>query len=130
MSRKFYLTTPLYYVNGVPHVGHVYSTVIADAIARYKRLSGFDVCSLTGTDEHGLKIERAAQEQGLTPQQLSDKFSAAFADSWKQLDIRFDEFIRTTEPRHFKAVHELYRRIQERGFIYPRRIQRTVLRQL
>jgi methionyl-tRNA synthetase len=118
MSRKFYLTTPLYYVNGVPHVGHVYSTVIADAIARYKRLCGFEVCSLTGTDEHGLKIERAAQEQGLTPQQLSDKYAAAFTEAWRKLDIRFDAFIRTTEARHTAAVHELYRRIRERGFIY------------
>jgi methionyl-tRNA synthetase len=107
MSRKFYLTTPLYYVNGVPHVGHVYSTVIADAIARYKRLCGFEVCSLTGTDEHGLKIERAAQEQGLTPQQLSDKYAAAFTEAWRKLDIRFDAFIRTTEARHTAAVHEL-----------------------
>ncbi len=118
MSRNFYLTTPLYYVNGVPHVGHVYSTVIADAIARYKRLCGFEVCSLTGTDEHGLKIERAAQEQGLTPQQLSDKYAAAFAEAWRKLDIRFDAFIRTTESRHTAAVQELYRRIRERGFIY------------
>ncbi len=119
MSKTFYLTTPLYYVNGEPHVGHVYTTVIADAIARYKRMCGLDVCLLTGTDEHGLKIERAAEQQGMTPQELTDKYAAVFKNSWGRLGIRFDEFIRTTEPRHASAVLEISRRITERGFIYP-----------
>lgn len=118
MGKKFYLTTPLYYVNGVPHVGHVYTTVIANAIARYKRLCGLDVCALTGTDEHGLKIERAAREQGLEPQQLTDKYAQAFREGWNRLGLTFDEFIRTTDARHSVAVVEIARRIQEKGFIY------------
>jgi len=118
MGKKFYLTTPLYYVNGVPHVGHVYTTVIANAIARYKRLCGLDVCALTGTDEHGLKIERAARDQGLEPQQLTDKFSATFTEAWDRLGLKFDAFIRTTQPRHAEAVGEIARRIRENGFIY------------
>ena len=119
MSKTFYLTTPLYYVNGEPHVGHVYTTVIADAVARYKRMCGLDVCLLTGTDEHGLKIERAAEQQGLTPQELTDKYASVFKESWDRLGIEFDEFIRTTEPRHANAVIEISKRIKERGFIYP-----------
>lgn len=118
MGKKFYLTTPLYYVNGVPHVGHVYTTVIANAIARYKRLCGLEVCALTGTDEHGLKIERAAREQGLEPKQLTDKYAEAFQDSWQRLGLTFDEFIRTTDERHSTAVVEIARRIQSKGFIY------------
>jgi len=119
MSKTFYLTTPLYYVNGEPHVGHVYTTVIADAVARYKRMCGLNVCFLTGTDEHGLKIERAAEQQGLSPQELTDKYSSVFKNSWDRLGIRFDEFIRTTEPRHANAVVEIARKIQESGFVYP-----------
>jgi methionyl-tRNA synthetase len=118
MSNSYYLTTPLYYVNGEPHVGHVYTTVIADAIARYKRMCGLDVCLLTGTDEHGLKIERAAREQGMEPQALTDKYTTVFKEAWDRLTIDFDEFIRTTENRHASAVAEICRRIQENGFIY------------
>ncbi|MEJ2081614.1 MAG: class I tRNA ligase family protein [Acidobacteriota bacterium] len=118
MGKKFYLTTPLYYVNGVPHVGHVYTTVIANAIARYKRLCGLEVCALTGTDEHGLKIERAAREQGLEPKQLTDKYAGAFRQAWDRLGFTFDEFIRTTDERHALAVVEIARRIEAKGFIY------------
>ncbi len=118
MSKKFYLTTPLYYVNGMPHVGHVYTTVIADAIARYKRLCGLKVCALTGTDEHGLKIERAAREQEMSPQELTDKYAGEFKKTWTTLGIEFDEFIRTTEARHSVAVGEIAKRIKESGFIY------------
>jgi methionyl-tRNA synthetase len=118
MSKKFYLTTPLYYVNGMPHVGHVYTTVIADAIARYKRLCGAEVCALTGTDEHGLKIERAAREQKMSPQELTDKYAGEFQKTWSTLGIKFDEFIRTTETRHSAAVGEIARRIKNSGFIY------------
>ena len=96
MSKKFYLTTPLYYVNGMPHVGHVYTTVIADAIARYKRLCEADVCALTGTDEHGLKIERAAREQKMSPQELTDKYAGEFQKTWTTLGKRFYEYIRKT----------------------------------
>ncbi len=118
MSKKFYLTTPLYYVNGMPHVGHVYTTVIADAIARYKRLCGLKVCALTGTDEHGLKIERAAREQEMSPQELTDKYAGEFKKTWTTFGIKFDEFIRTTEARHSVAVGEIAKRIKESGFIY------------
>ncbi|HLV02492.1 MAG TPA: class I tRNA ligase family protein, partial [Acidobacteriota bacterium] len=119
MSKTFYLTTPLYYVNGEPHVGHVYTTVIADTIARYKRLCGLEVCSLTGTDEHGLKIERAARAQNMTPQELSDKYAGTFKAAWERLDLSFDEFIRTTQERHTLAVHQIFKQIQKNGFIYP-----------
>ena len=118
MSSGYYLTTPLYYVNGVPHVGHIYTSVLADAIARYKRMCGLDVCCLTGTDEHGLKIERAACQEGLTPQKLTNMYSATFRQAWKKFDLHFDEFIRTTQKRHRKAVVEIFRRIKENDFIY------------
>jgi len=112
------LTTPLYYVNGEPHVGHIYTTVIADAIARFRRLTGMSVCALTGTDEHGLKIERTAREQGVPPKELTDRYSATFSEAWQRLGLHFDEFIRTTQPRHAVAVGEIYRRIEENGHIY------------
>lgn len=118
MSKNYYLTTPLYYVNGVPHVGHVYTTVIADAIARYKRMCGLQVCSLTGTDEHGLKIERAALEQGMEPRELTNHFSQSFREAWEKLGISFDEFIRTTESRHYQTVSQMFERIRKSGFIY------------
>lgn len=118
MKKKFYLTTPLYYVNDVPHVGHTYTTVIADAIARYKRMCGFDVCFLTGTDEHGLKLERAAGEQGVTPQQLVDTFAGEFEKTWRSLGISFDQFIRTSQDRHHQAVAEIFQKIKKNGFIY------------
>ena len=118
MSKLFYLTTPLYYVNGVPHVGHVYTTAVADAIARYKRMCGLGVCLLTGTDEHGLNIERAARQEGLTPQKLANLNARAFEKTWKKLAVDFDEFIRTTEKRHLKAATDIFRKIEENGFIY------------
>jgi len=118
MKKRYYLTTPLYYVNGEPHVGHIYTTILADTIARYKRMCGHDVLALTGTDEHGLKIERAAREQDMEPQDLTDKYAQTFTEAWESLGIRFDEFIRTTQPRHFAAVHEIAKRIREKGFIY------------
>lgn len=118
MSDTFYLTTPLYYVNGVPHVGHTYTSVLSDAIARYKRMCGLKVCSLTGTDEHGLKIERAAREQGMAPQKFTGTYAAKFKQAWKKLGLDFDEFIRTTEKRHAKAVVEIFERIKENNFVY------------
>ncbi|MDA2926496.1 methionine--tRNA ligase [Acidobacteria bacterium AH-259-G07] len=118
MSNTFYLTTPLYYVNGLPHVGHTYTCVVADAIARYKRMCGLKVCSLTGTDEHGLKIERAARQQGMTPQELTNTYATAFEEAWRGFGLSFDEFIRTTQKRHRKAVVEIFKRIQKNNFIY------------
>ena len=118
MSDTFYLTTPLYYVNGVPHVGHIYTSVLSDAIARYKRMCGLEVCSLTGTDEHGLKIERAARQQGMAPQKFTNTYAATFRQAWKKLGLSFDEFIRTTQKRHRVAVVEIFERIKENNFIY------------
>src|SRR5580693_4029162 len=115
MSKpKFYLTTPIYYANSRPHVGSAYTTIVCDVIARYKRMCGYDVAYLTGTDEHGVNIERAAEKQGITPQQLVDKNEKIFRELWKLLGITNTEFIRTTEPRHARAVQNLVRRTLER----------------
>jgi methionyl-tRNA synthetase len=118
MSKTFYLTTPLYYVNDVPHVGHTYTTVIADAIVRYRRMCGDDVSFLTGTDEHGLKIERSARQQGIEPQELVDTYAAKFRETWERLGLGFDEFIRTTEERHYRAVAKLFRAVKKSGSVY------------
>jgi methionyl-tRNA synthetase len=111
---KFYLTTPIYYANSRPHVGSAYTTIVCDVIARYKRMCGYDVAYLTGTDEHGVNIERAAEMLGITPQQLVDKNERIFRELWKLLGITNTEFIRTTELRHARAVQNLVRRTQER----------------
>ena len=118
MSKPFYITTPLYYVNSPPHLGGTYTTLVADTIARYKRMMGFDVKLLSGTDEHGQKIERAARQQGIRPQELADRVSAQYQDLWKLLGVEYDEFIRTTEPRHHTSVAELYLRAKANGYIY------------
>ena len=118
MSRKFYITTPIYYVNARPHIGHAYTTIACDTIARRQRLLGADTFFLTGTDEHGQKIERAAEAAGKTPQQYADEISAEFRRLWKRMGISNDDFIRTTEDRHKKRVQELFRRIRDNGFIY------------
>jgi methionyl-tRNA synthetase len=118
MSRKFYITTPIYYVNARPHIGHAYTTIACDTIARRQRLLGAETFFLTGTDEHGQKIERAAQAAGRTPQQYADEISAEFRQLWKRMGISNDDFIRTTEDRHKKRVQELFRRIRDNGFIY------------
>ena len=117
MSR-FYITTPIYYINAEPHLGHAYTTMIADAVARAHRLMGDDVFFLTGTDEHGQKVERAAQKAGIPTLTFADQTSARFRELSGLLNISNDDFIRTTEPRHFKAAQELWRRVKERGFIY------------
>jgi len=118
MSKKFYITTPIYYVNARPHIGHAYTTIACDTIARRQRLLGAETFFLTGTDEHGQKIERAAQAAGKTPQQYADEISAEFRQLWKRMGISNDDFIRTTEDRHKKRVQELFRRIRDNGFIY------------
>ena len=114
---RFYVTTPIYYVNDAPHIGHAYTTIIADAVARWHRLAGDDVFFLTGTDEHGLKVARAAEANELSPREHADRTSERFREAWKLLDIDYDEFIRTTEPRHYAAVRELLQRIYDRGDI-------------
>jgi len=108
--KKFYLTTPIYYANSRPHVGSAYTTIICDVIARYKRMCGYDVAYLTGTDEHGVNIERAAEKAGITPQQLVDKNEKIFRDLWKLLGITNTGFVRTTSPQHERAVQTLVRR--------------------
>src|SRR6202161_735017 len=118
MTRKFYITTPIYYVNARPHIGHAYTTIACDTIARRQRLLGADTFFLTGTDEHGQKIERAAQAAGRTPQQYADEISAEFRKLWQRMGISNDDFIRTTEDRHKKRVQELFRRIRDNGYIY------------
>ena len=118
MSKTFYITTPLYYVNAPPHLGGTYSTIVADTIARYKRMMGFDVKLFTGTDEHGQKIERSAKAQGTDPKSLADRVYTQYVDLWKRIGIEFDEFVRTTEQRHHISVGELYRRAKAAGYIY------------
>lgn len=120
MSEKktFYLTTPIYYPSDKLHIGHAYTTVAGDAMVRYKKLRGYDVRYLTGTDEHGQKIERKAAEAGKTPQQFVDDIVAGIKELWKKLDISNDDFIRTTQPRHTKVVQEVFERLLAQGDIY------------
>src|SRR5512136_203786 len=99
MTEPFYVTTPIYYVNDEPHVGHAYTTVLADVLARYARLAGRETFFLTGTDEHGQKVFRAAQQRGIDPQAQADEMVLRFQRTWEQLHISYDDFIRTTEPR-------------------------------
>ena len=117
-GKTFYITTPIYYVNDLPHIGHIYTTVVADVIARYKRMRGFDVRFLTGTDEHGQKIDRAARERGVAPKELADRVVGRYHELWRTFEITHDDFIRTTEPRHRAAVHALIARMQAKGDIY------------
>ncbi len=117
MSR-FFLTTPIYYVNGPPHIGHAYTSVAADVLARWKRLDGFDVHFLTGTDEHGQKVERAARDAGLEPQAFTDNISARFRALADRMGVSYDDFIRTTEPRHKAGAQALWRRLVASGDIY------------
>jgi methionyl-tRNA synthetase len=118
MSKTFYITTPIYYVNASPHIGHAYTTLACDAVARRRRMLGFNTFFLTGTDEHGQKIQRAAEAAGKTPQQLTDEISAEFRALWRRMGITFDDYIRTTAERHKRGVQELWRRIRSHGYIY------------
>src|SRR5271165_1508393 len=115
---KFYITTPIYYVNARPHIGHTYTTMVCDAIARRQRMMGVDTWFLTGTDEHGQKIERSAAAAGCSPREFVDKIAGEFRALWDRMRITYDDFIRTTEPRHVRGVQALFTRLQERGYIY------------
>jgi methionyl-tRNA synthetase len=115
--RRFYVTTPIYYVNDVPHIGHAYTTVAGDVLTRWRRLWGDDVFYLTGTDEHGLKVQRAAEARGISPSTLVDETAKHFRETWDALDIAYDDFIRTTEPRHYAAVQQFLERIHAAGDI-------------
>lgn len=125
MSRPFYVTTPIYYVNDVPHIGHAYTTILADVLVRYKKLFGQEAYFLTGTDEHGQKVQQAAAKRGIDPNDTAalraycDGYAQRFKDAWKELDIAYDRFIRTTEPDHIAFVQEKFRELDAKGLIYP-----------
>ncbi len=114
----YYITTPIYYPSSNLHIGHTYCTVMADAVARFKRLQGYDVHFLTGTDEHGLKIQQIAEKKGVTPQEYVDEIVAGVKDLWKTMEISYDDFIRTTEPRHVSRVQAIFNKMNEKGDIY------------
>jgi len=118
MAKKFYITTPIYYVNARPHIGHAYTTLVCDTIARRERMLGNDTYFLTGTDEHGQKIERAAAAAGCTPQEYADKISGEFRALWQRMGLTYNDFIRTTEPRHKLGVQALFSKLRDNGFIY------------
>lgn len=117
-QKSFFITTPIYYPSGKLHIGHAYTTVAGDAMARYKRMRGFDVMYLTGTDEHGQKIQRKAAEEGVTPQAYVDNIVSGIKDLWKKLDISYDDYIRTTEDRHKDVVAKIFKRLVDQGDIY------------
>lgn len=117
-NNKSYITTPIYYVNDVPHIGHAYTTIIADAVARYSRLRGLETFFLTGTDEHGQKIEEAAKKRGRNPQEYANEISQNFKDLWGEFEISYDGFIRTTDKKHKKGVQKAFEKMYEKGDIY------------
>ena len=117
-KKNFYITTPIYYVNGDPHVGSAYTTIAADVAARYKKTAGYDVFFLTGVDEHGQKVEETAKLKGMTPQEWTDSMAPKFKEMWKDLNVNNDDFIRTTEERHKKAVAKILKTVWEKGDIY------------
>ncbi len=117
-KEKFYITTPIYYPSGNPHIGHCYTTVACDSIARYKRLQGKEVMFLTGTDEHGLKIEQKAAEKGITPKEYVDEIVAVFKNLWKYMNISYDRYIRTTDDYHVEAVQKIFKALYDKGYIY------------
>lgn len=120
---KFYITTPIYYLNDEPHIGHAYTTIAADIMARWKKIRGFDVFFLTGSDEHGAKIAAAAKEKGKTPQEFTDEMSGKFKEIWKLLNISYSDFIRTTEERHIKSVQTIIQTLYDNGLIYKNKYE-------
>jgi len=118
MKNKFYLTTPIYYVNAAPHIGHAYTTMVADTVCRFKRMQGFEAVLTTGTDEHGQKVERAAKATGKSPKEFTDLISAEFHQQWQTLGLRIDRFKRTTDASHHRVVQDLFKRCLENGYIY------------
>jgi len=115
---KYYLTTPIYYVNAAPHIGHAYTTIVADLLKRFKRMQGFEAVITTGSDEHGVNVERAAERAGKTPQEFCDVIAAEFARQWKMLGLQIDHFQRTSDPRHERSVNQLFQRCRDNGYIY------------
>ena len=118
MTDYFFLTTPIYYVNAEPHIGHTYTTVVADTLARYHRLRNTPSFLLTGSDEHGEKIAEVAEQQGETPLEVANHFSAQFRNTWDALGLAYDRFIRTTEPKHEQIVRDILQRVYDAGQIY------------
>src|SRR5256886_3565909 len=118
MNNKFYITTPIYYPNAEPHLGHAYTTICADAIARYHRLCGDDTFFLTGTDEHGVKMVKTADAAGVEPGALADGIVEVFQRTWKELDVTHDDFIRTSQPRHKDAVQKIVQKLVDKDDIY------------
>ena len=118
MPKKFYITTPVYYVNDAPHIGHTYTTVAADVLARWHRSIGEETFFLTGTDEHGAKIEEKARQMKIEPKQYADEISAKFIEAWRQLNISNDNFLRTTDPAHIKAVEKALQSMYDKGDVY------------
>ncbi|RMF11897.1 MAG: methionine--tRNA ligase, partial [Alphaproteobacteria bacterium] len=117
-TPRYYVTTPIYYVNDVPHIGHAYTTLACDVLARFKRLDGYRVLFLTGTDEHGQKVQKSAEAAGIAPQEFCDRVSKRFRALLEAMNFSADDFIRTTEDRHIRAVQALWQRLEERGQIY------------
>ncbi len=118
MSEKYFITTPIYYPSGEPHIGHCYTTVACDTIARFQRMKGKDVMFLTGTDEHGLKIEQKAKEKGVSPKEYVDPIVANFKRLWETMDISYDRYVRTTDDYHVKTVQKIFKKLYDKGFIY------------
>ena len=117
-KKPFYITTPIYYPSGNPHIGHCYTTVACDSIARYRRMQGYDVMFLTGTDEHGLKIEQKAAEKGITPKQYVDEIVEIFKNLWSYMNISYDRYIRTTDDYHVETVQKIFKALYDKGYIY------------
>ena len=117
-KKTFYITTPIYYPSDSLHIGHSYCTVATDTMARYKRLTGYDVMFLTGADEHGQKIEEKAKAAGITPQQYVDQIVATFQSLWKLLNVSYDRFIRTTDDYHVESVKKIFKALYDKGDIY------------
>ena len=118
MSKKFYISTAIAYTSAKPHIGNTYEIVLADVIARYKRLEGYDVYFQTGTDEHGQKIEDKALEKGVTPQEYVDDIASQIKDIWDLMNTSYDKFVRTTDPVHEKIVQDIFKKLYDQGDIY------------
>ena len=118
MSESFYITTPIYYVNARPHIGHAYTTIVADVITRFHSMCGMDTYFLTGTDEHGDKIVRAAKKENMSPRTYVDRISSLFKSLWPELNVRNSQFIRTTDPAHMAVVEQILQKIYDSGDIY------------
>ncbi|MCA9406636.1 MAG: class I tRNA ligase family protein, partial [Candidatus Omnitrophica bacterium] len=115
---KYYITTPIYYVNDKPHIGHAYTTILADVLSRYHRILGDDVFFLTGLDEHGQKVQQAAEKRNMAPQDHCDDLAPRFTDLWEKLEIQYDDFVRTTQDRHQKVVQTVLQKVYDAGDIY------------